>query len=91
MNTEMTPREAADIAERLLALPDDRVDAELAEALIVLRDHARATSPAPEGGDLAEIADELDDLDADRIEWRDRRRYARLLRAHRCAPTGDAS
>lgn len=44
-----------------------------------------ATSPAP---DLLDIVAELESDEIEHVEWRDRRRYARILRAHRC---GDAT
>lgn len=52
----MTPREAATAVDQMVV--GDRAQTETDHrALRVLIDHARATSPAPEGGDLAALAD----------------------------------
>ncbi len=54
MDEQMTPHEAADAIER-----DDREhpgSVELTGRVRILIDHARATSPTPEGGELAAVA-----------------------------------
>jgi hypothetical protein len=63
--TDFTPREAADLVERAgpMWLVDDNDRA--STALRVLIDHARATSPAPEGGDLTWLVDGLTRIASD--------------------------